>query len=304
MQIPGLRGVGPGEVLKRSVTDFMEDDMMTYAAALAYYILFALFPFIVFLIALLGFLNVPQFFDWLKAQAGTVLPQQAMDQVNQVIAQIQQPRGGLLSFGIIVALWSASAGIRSVMNALNVAYDVEEGRPAWKLYPLSILYTIGLALMVILGVGLMVLGPQGMSWLANQIGLGQFIVTLWNWVRWPLAVLLLMLAVAIVYYVAPDVEQEFRFITPGAILSVIVWIAASLGFAYYVGNFADYSATYGSIGAIIILLFYFFISAAVLLLGAEINATIEHHAPGGKEPGEKVPEAKKAETADGQKQPA
>jgi membrane protein len=277
---------------------------MTYAAALAYYILFALFPFLIFLIALLGFLNIPQFFDWLRTQAQNLLPQQAMDQVNQVINQLQDQRPGLLSFGIIAALWSASAGIRGVMNAMNVAYDVEEGRPAWKLYPLSILYTIGVAIIIILGVGLMVFGEGAANWLANQIGLGPLFVTLWNWVRWPIAVLLLMLAVATVYYVAPDVEQDFRFITPGSILAVIVWIAASLGFAFYVQNFADYSATYGSLGAIIILLFYFFISSAVLLFGAEVNATIEHHAPEGKEPGEKVPDTKKSETARQQKQHA
>ncbi len=304
MQIPGLRGLGPWELMKQSVKGFMEDDMMTYAAALAYQVLFALFPFIIFLLALLGFLNIPQFFDWLRQQAQTVLPQQAMSQVNQVIDQIQTPQGGLLSFGIILALWSASAGVRMLMHALNVAYDVEEGRPVWQRYLLSIVYTIGLAAMIILGVGLMLLGPQVMGWVANQIGLGQVFVTVWNWARWPVAVLLLMLAVALVYYVSPDVEQDFRFITPGSILAVIVWIAASLGFAYYVQNFGDYSATYGSIGAIIVLLLYFFISGSVLLFGAEVNAVIEHNAPEGKEPGEKTQKTRQSKAPERQEQHA
>ncbi len=135
---------------------------------------------------------------------------------------------------------------------------------------------------------LMVVGPQAMQWLGDQVGLGSLVVTLWNWLRWPVAVLLLTLVVALVYYVAPDVEQNFRFITPGAVLAVIVWIVASLGFGLYVQNFADYSATYGSIGAIIVLLLYFYISSSVLLFGAEVNATIEHNAPEGKNPGEKT----------------
>ncbi len=105
-------------------------------------------------------------------------------------------------------------------------------------------------------------------------------VAVWNWVRWPLAVLLLMFAVSVVYYAGPNVRQRFRFITPGAILSVIVWIAASVGFGFYVQNFGDYSATYGSIGAVVILLFYFYLSAAVLLFGAEINAVIRNHCEG------------------------
>jgi membrane protein len=288
MQIPGLRGLGPVTLIKQSVKDFVDDDMTTYAAALAYQVLFSLFPFLLFLLALLGFLNIPQFFTWLQQQAQTVLPPDAMGQVNAVIAQLQQPQGGLLSFGILAAIWTASAGVRATMNALNVAYDVEEGRPTWKRFLLSIVYTIGLAVLLILAAALMILGPQAMQWLAGQVGLGQIAVTLWTWLRWPIAVLLLILAVATIYYVTPDVEQDFRFITPGSIIAVLVWILASLGFGYYVQNFADYSATYGSIGAIIVLLLYFFISAAVLLFGAEVNAVIEHHAPHGKQPGEKT----------------
>ena len=147
--------------------------------------------------------------------------------------------------------------------------------------------TLGLAALLILATGLMAVGPQWIGWLAEQVGLGRLFVLLWTWLRWPVAIVLLMLAVALIYYVAPDVEQEFRFITPGAILAVLVWVAASLGFGYYVNSFANYNAMYGSLGAIIVLLLYFFLSAAVLLFGAEVNAVIEHHAAEGKDPGEK-----------------
>ncbi|HJV75508.1 MAG TPA: YihY/virulence factor BrkB family protein [Noviherbaspirillum sp.] len=275
-------------LFKKAVKDFLDDDMTTYASALAYQVFFSLFPFIIFLVALLGFLNLGSFFQWLREQAQLLLPQQAMTQVNQVIDGLQQPQGGLLSLGVIVAMWSASAAVRATMNALNVAYDVNESRPAWKLYPLSIFYTVGLAALMILAAVLLVVGPQAIQWLAQWIGMEQIFVTLWAWLRWPAALFLLTLVVAIVYYVAPDAEQEFRFITPGAAFAVIVWILASLGFNYYVSNFGNYNATYGSIGTIIVLLLYFFISAAVMLFGAELNATIEHYSPEGKDPGEKT----------------
>jgi len=282
-----LRNAGVFTVLKRTAKEFSDDDMSTYAAALAYRALFSIFPFVLFLMAVLGFLHLPNFFDWLRAQAAIVLPPVALDQVNPVIDQLQESQGGLLSFGILLALWTASIGVRSLMNAMNKAYDVKEGRPSWKLFILSILYTIGIAIMLLLAAGFMTLGPQVMAWLASQIGLEQVLVVVWNWLRWPVAILLLMLAVALIYYATPDVEQEFRFITPGSVVAVIVWLAASVGFGIYVQNFANYNATYGSIGAIIVLLLYFYITAAVLLLGAELNAVIEHLSMEGKDEGEK-----------------
>lgn len=289
MFAPGAGGQGLGWLLKCAVKDFLDDDMPTYASALAYQIFFSLFPFLLFLIALIGFFNLPDFFAWLQQQAALVVPAEAMDEIAPIILQLQNEQGGLLSVGIVVAIWSASSGIRSAMHALNVAYDVKEGRPPWKRIPLSVLYTIGLALLLMLVAGLMVTGPAAMRWAAAQFGMEEAIVTVWTWARWPVAVLVMVLVVAIVYYVAPDVEQEFRFITPGSVLAVLVWIAASAGFGYYLKNFGNYNAMYGSIGAIIILLLYFYLSAAVLLFGAELNAVIEHNAPAGKDPGEKVP---------------
>lgn len=288
MRISAAGGAPPLALAKEAAKDFSDDDMSTYAAALSYQVFFSLFPFLIFLVALVGFLQQPDFFDWLRQRAQLMLPQQAMQQVNKVISELQQPQGGLLSIGAIVALWTASAGVRAATNALNVAYDVQESRPAWKRYPLSVLQTIGLAAMLIVAAALFVVGPQAMQWLANRLGWEQIFVVLWTWLRWPVVLLLLTTAVAVVYFVAPDVEQKFRFIMPGAALSVLVWIVASLVFNYYVRSFADYNATYGSLGAIIVLLLYFYISAAVLLFGAELNAVIERHAPDGKRPGEKT----------------
>ncbi|MNO97307.1 hypothetical protein D3C76_890100 [compost metagenome] len=136
---------------------------------------------------------------------------------------------------------------------------------------------------------LMILGPQVMSWLAAQFGMERFVVVIWAWLRWPTAIVLLMLVVAMIYYVTPDVRQQFYLITPGSILAVVAWLGASLAFGYYVQNFADYNAMYGGIGAIIVLLLYFYLSSAVLLIGAELNAVIEHLLTQGNDPGDKVP---------------
>jgi membrane protein len=293
MIFPDLRGLPLHRVLVRTVKEFVDDEMSTYASALAYQMLFSLFPFILFLIALIGFLHLPDFFTWLRLQSELVLPPQALEQVNPVIDQLQQSKGGLLSVGIVIALWTASAGVRLMMSAMNAAYDVPEGRAVWKRIPLSIFYTVGIAGMLLVAAALMVLGPQVMEWIAAQVGMQEVIVTVWTILRWPAIVILLMVAVALIYYVMPDVRQKFRFITPGSVLAVVVWIIASLGFAYYVKTFADYNAMYGSIGAIIVLLLYFYISAAVLLLGAEMNAVIEHMSQEGKNPGEKDFEAEK-----------
>ncbi|GGI91699.1 YihY/virulence factor BrkB family protein [Halopseudomonas pertucinogena] len=282
-----MRDAGIWTVLKSTARNFSDNDLSTYAAALAYRALFSVFPFILFLMALLGFLHLPAFFDWLREQAALALPPVAMQQVDPVIDQLQRSQGGLMSFGILLALWTASIGVRALMNAMNKVYSVEESRPSWKLVLLSVAYTVGLAFMMLLAAGFMTMGPQVMGWIADQVGMEQILVAVWAWIRWPLAILLLMLAVALIYYATPDVEQDFRFITPGSAVAVVVWLAASLGFGIYVQNFADYNATYGSIGAIIVLLLYFYISAAVLLLGAQLNAVIEHLSVEGKDEGEK-----------------
>jgi membrane protein len=282
-----LRGVSWWTIVRGTVSEFIDDELPTYASALAFQLFFSLFPFLLFLIALIGVLDAQAIFDWLHQQAELVLPQAALGLVDPVIAQLQTQQAGLFSIGILLALWTASAAVRSTMAAMNRAYGVVDGRPIWKLLPLSLLYTVAIAAALLLAAALMVLGPQAMNWLAMQVGLEETVVLLWAWLRWPLAILMLVLVVAAVYYLAPDVEQEFRFITPGSLLAVAVWIAASLGFGYYAQNFADYNATYGSIGAIIVFLLYLYISSAVLLLGAELNAVIEHHAQEGKEAGQK-----------------
>jgi membrane protein len=277
---PVLHGPGAWEVTRQTTKEYLQDDLLTYASALAFQGLLSLFPFILFLIALLGFLQLDSFFAWLQSTATALVPADAAGLVNQIVAELQQQQRGLLSFGAVLALWAASTGVRRMMTAMNVAYDVQEARPALKRYAVSILYTLGLAAMLILAAVLLALGPQAVDWIASQVGLQDAFVTLWTWLRWPVAAALLTLAVAVIYYAAPNVDHPFKFVTPGAVVAVGVWLAASAGFGYYVSHFADYDATYGSIGAVIILLLYFYISAAVLLFGAEMNAIIERGSTG------------------------
>jgi membrane protein len=279
------RSVSTLRVAKLALKEFTVDDMPTYAAALAYRALLALFPFLIFLTTLLGFLGVPQFFEWLREQASYVLPAEGMQLVNTVLSELQTPQGGLMSFAIAIALWSASAAVVETMNALNVAYDVTERRAGWKRMLVALLYTLALAVMLGIAAGLMLTGPAVLEWLADYVGLDALFIAIWTWIRWPVAALLLVVAVALVYYAAPTIQQPFRLMTLGAVLAVSVWILASLAFAFYVQNFGNYNKTYGSMGAVIVLLLYFFISAAVLLFGAEVNAVLA------RERGERIEEA-------------
>lgn len=274
MNIPGLKGIGLGTVLLSAAKNFARNDMSTYASALAYQLLFSLFPFFIFLVALIGTLHLPDFMAWLRQQAAMLLPQQAMAAADQVLNQLREPPGGLISGGAIVALWTATAGMRATMNAFNVAYQIRETRPPWLLYPLSVLYTLAVAALLIASAALLLIGPTAIQWLEAQIGFGQVLVSLWTWMRWPLAVVLLILCAGLVYYSAPAAQSRFPFFTPGAVVAVLAWILGSLAFDYYLTHFANYNATYGSMASAVLLLFYFFISAAVLLYGAEINAYI------------------------------
>lgn len=273
--ISGFEGLSPVGVTKQAAKEFMEDDMNTHAAALTYRILLAIFPFLIFILTLLSAFNMEEFFDALLDEARNALSPELYTQFENVLTQVESgANGGLLSFGLLLAIWSAAGGVRSVIHALNVAYDVEEARSLWKKYLVSVLFTIGLAVIFLAALVLMFLGPQTMEWLADQAGLGTLFVTVWTWLRIPVAIILMILAVALIYYFFPNVDQPFRIVSPGSVVAVLGWVIATLGFSIYISNFGNYNATYGSLAGVIILLLYFFISSAVLLFGAEVNAVI------------------------------
>jgi membrane protein len=276
-------------LVRRVVAEVQQDNCAGYAAALAYYFLFALFPFFLFLTALLGYLPIPNLLDRMMAFLAQVMPGEALSLVEDNVRNlVSQQRGGLLSFGILAALWTSSSAITGISDALNHAYDVEEGRPFWKVRGMAILLTIGLSIFLISSIVLLMFGPQIGGWLAGFVGLGGAFEIAWNILRWPVILFLVITAVATIYYFAPDVDQHWKWITPGSVFAVVLWLLVSLAFSYYVNNFGSYDKTYGSIGAIIILLTWMYVSGFVILVGGEINSVIEHASAEGKAPGQKT----------------
>jgi membrane protein len=293
-------GLGILELGQRSIRSFLEHGMPTHASALAYQGLFALFPFVIFLGVLLVVLQVDDFFDRLVEQAHSQPPQQVPGPLGPVLEQARSSlpdqdlapaverlvgqgqevaEGTLLPFGIVFfAIWSASGLAWTLLEALNVVHEVEETRPLWRRFALSVVFSPVLAVVLIVGTGLMLIGPQATEWLAERIGLAEALVALWWWFRIPVALFLLMLAVSAIYYFVPNSHRPFRFVASGAVVAVILWVSASLGFSFYLFNFADYDAIYGSLGAAVALLVYLYLSAAALLLGAEVNEAIYQRA--------------------------
>jgi membrane protein len=284
-----LRGVSAMQLIKRVIAEVQQDNCAVYAASLAYYFLFALFPFFLFLTALLAYLPIPNLMDRIIGLLAEVMPGEALSLVEENVGKlVSQQRGGLLSFGIIAALWTASSALTGISDALNHAYDVEEGRPFWKVRGMAILLTVGLSIFLIASIVLLMFGPQIGGWIADLVGLGRAFEIAWNILRWPVILILVVTAVAAIYYFAPDVDQSWKWITPGSVFAVVLWILISLGFSYYVNNFGSYDKTYGSIGAIIVLLTWMYVSGFVILVGGEINAELEHASAEGKAPGEKT----------------
>ena len=276
-----------GQLLTRK---FFEHRMSTYAAALAYRGLFGLFPFVLILVVLAGVLSLSAFVDQLDKQTASQayqdIPQQLEPMVERGRGQIQplekmieqaeeQAGGELLILGIAFALWSTSALARTLTEAFNTAYEVTETRPGWKRFALSLAFGPVLALMVIVSVGLMLIGPRLIGRMAEMMGLDEIFVLLWGWLRFPVALFLLAAVLSLVYRYGPDARQRFRSVGLGAALAVILWAISSVGFSFYLANFADYGVTYGSLGAAVGLLFYLYLSASVVLLGAEVNAAMD-----------------------------
>jgi membrane protein len=277
--------IGLGERSLRNF--FFEHPMATYAAALAYRGLFGLFPFLFILVVLLSALGFPDFFDramdQARAQSSRYVPHQlepvvepAREQVQPLLGMIEraekQAGGNLLFFGVAVALWSVSAVARTLTEAFNVAYQVAETRRWWKQLALSLAFGPVLAIVIIVSVTLMLLGPQLVGGIAELVNLDELFVRLWGWLRFPVALLLLAVVLSVVYHFGPNARQRFRSVVPGAALSVVLWAISSVGFSIYLAKFANYGATYGSLGAAVGLLLYLYLCASVVLLGAELNA--------------------------------
>ncbi len=287
--------LGWPEILKRTIYDaFMRDDVSGYAGELAYFGFLALFPALLFLVALLSFFPVHGLIDRITATLGQVAPPDIITLVTNQLKTIgQQQNTGLLTIGILGTIWSASSGMSALVDVLNHVYRITDSRPYWKSKGTAILLTIAVGIFVVISFALVVAGPAIAGSIANRVGLGEVFTITWRIAELPVAVFFVIFGVALIYYFAPDAEQDWVLITPGSIAATIVWIAGSLGFRWYVASFSSYNKTYGAIGGIIIALLWLYISSIAILLGAELNAEIEHASPFGKEPGEKLVGQKK-----------
>jgi membrane protein len=281
--------LGIVELGKRSIKSFFEHRMATYAEQLSYRGLFGFFPFIILVFALLAVLRVDAVFDRLIEAAMGAPPQQIPEPLEPVAEEgraqaaflrplIEQAReqagGGLLSFGLVISLWSVTAIAFTLTEALNAAYGIEETRSRPKRFAFALVFGPLLALAFIVTCGLMLIGPRVAGWLAGLAGFDEAWVALWAWLQFPAALLLLAAVLSVVYRSFPDTDRSFWSATPGALFAVTAWAIASLGFSFYLANFADRGLTYGSLGTAVGLLVYLYLSAWVVLLGAEINEAV------------------------------
>jgi membrane protein len=278
------------EILRRTFIDgVFRHNCLGMAAQLAYYFFFSLFPALLFLIAVASYFPIARLIDEVIVALGHFAPPEFLTIVTDQIRKISNDeQGGLLTLGILTALWSSSTAMTAIIDTVNQAYAVEEGRSWWKVRLIAIALTIGMALFVLASFALVIIGPQLAEPLARVLGLGAALEWTWRILEWPLAFALASCGIALVYYFAPDVEQTWSWLAPGTIFATVVWFAASIGFRYYVINITHYTETYGALGGAMVLLLWFYLSGFVLLLGAVMNAKIEHAAPIGKNPGEKV----------------
>lgn len=264
--------------IKRTVQQINRDDIVGLAAQLAFYLTLGLFPFLLVIFSLMGTFSSDQFAEDLLAYFIQVLPVQVYNLIDAYAADIlsgRNPAAGLLSFSIIGTLWVISTAFSAITLALNKAYDVEETRPFWKVRGLALLMALGLSGIVFIALVLLIAGPNIGENIAAYFGFGRIFAFLWSIVQWLVALAILVVTFAMLYYFAPDVEQPFRWITPGGFIAVILWVLASMGFRLYVNSdFVSYNQTYGSIGAAIILLLYLYIVSLSLLIGAELNAVL------------------------------
>jgi membrane protein len=265
-------------VLKRTASEFRDDNLTDWAAALTYYGVLAMFPALIALVSVLGLVGesaTQPLIDNLTA----LTPSTAGDIIEDAIENMTSSRGaaGLaLAIGIAAALWSASGYVGGFSRASNAIYEVEEGRPFWKLKPIQIVLTaVLIVLLALCSIAVLITGPVAEE-VGKLLGLEDAAVTAWDIAKWPGIALVVITMFAVLYWAAPNVRQpKFRWITPGGVLAVALWLAASGLFALYVANFSSYNATYGTLAGVIIFLVWLWITNVAILLGAELNAELE-----------------------------
>jgi membrane protein len=266
------------QALKRTVREFREDDLTDRAAALTYYAILSIFPALMVLVSILGLIG-DSATDPLIENLNAVAPGPAQEIFTDAIRGLEESRGAagvLFVVGLALALWSASGYIGAFTKAANTIWDVEEGRPVWKTIPLRLATTVLLLLLtVVVSTGVVISGGLAEE-AGSLLGVGDEVLTVWDIAKWPVIVLLVSLMFSILYYATPNVRQPgFRWVTPGGLLAVLLWILASAAFAFYVANFSSYNETYGALGGVIAFMVWLWITNIAVLLGAELNAELE-----------------------------
>jgi membrane protein len=266
--------------VKRTVTEFSEDNMTDWAAALTYYGLLSLFPALIALVSIIGLVGDPATTTKTITEMVTKLgPSSAADTFAGPIKSITSHRGAagiLFVVGLATALWSASGYVGAFMRAANVIYETPEGRPFWKLRPLQILVTlVMLVLLAMVALALVLTGPI-VTAVAGPLGIDSTAVSIWNIAKWPVLLIVVITMFAVLFYSAPNVKLAgFKWVTPGAVLAIVVWFVASAAFAFYVANFGSYDKTYGTLGGMVCLLVWLWLTNIALLLGMELNSERE-----------------------------
>ncbi len=266
--------------LKRTATEFMEDNLTDWAAALTYYGLLSLFPALIAVVSVIGLVGDPKSTTESLTEIVTELgPQSAADTFSgpiESIASNQSAAGFAFVLGLAVALWAASGYVGAFIRASNIIYETPEGRPFWKLRPLQLLVTLVMVVaLALLALSLVLTGPI-VEAVAGPVGLGDTAVDIWNIAKWPVMIAVFVLMVDLLYYAAPNVKlRGFSWVTPGALVALVVWVVASAAFAFYVANFGSYDKTYGTLGGLVALLVWFWISNLAILFGHQLNAERE-----------------------------
>jgi membrane protein len=278
-----VRLEGIKNALSRTYGDVIRNHTTQMAAALSYYFVLSLFPALIFLSAVVAYLPVPDLFGQALGLMARFIPPDSMGLVRRILADVVTPnRGAFLSFGILGTLWAASSGFSAAIEALNVAYDVQDDRPFWKTRPLAVGLALTIGGLLLLTLAVMIVGPRFGEWLASRVHLSNVFVFLWPFIHWSIAIAFTILAVEALYYLAPNVKQRFLATLPGAMLAVGCWIALSYLLGFYFRHFANFNKTYGTLGAGIALMVWLYWTGFAILVGAELNSELAKSSSGGR----------------------
>jgi len=263
--------------------DVLRNHTLQMAAALSYYFVLSLFPSLILLSAIVAYLPVPNLFDQALSMMARFLPPDSMGLVRRVLSDVITPnRGTFLSFGILGTLWTASGGFAAAIEALNIAYEVEDDRPFWKTRPLAVGLALVTGALMLVALLVMIVGPRFGEWLAGRVHLSYLFVVLWPYIHWSTAIGFTILAVEALYFLAPNVKQRFLATLPGAILAVGCWLALSYLLGLYFRHFANFNKTYGTLGAGIALMTWLYWTGFAMLVGAELNSELAKISSKGK----------------------